>query len=131
MKEDIACYKEGLPEWVLAKEGFAFREYKNPDNKEILWAKITREICAERPFVLAEYFLQGGGHSSVIYGFAGNGQNSERWVDFYDPNWPPISTPLTGESDLEQINFDDGIYFIPSDPIRKEVYFTFDIQRQE
>jgi hypothetical protein len=125
-KHSDSCLRGDLPEKVFVKKGFTYApEIKDPPNRENLWGKISNQICEEKPIVLAEYFVDGGGHSSVIYGFGGNGQVGERWVDIYDHLDKPI--------DVEQVNYDNELYFVDRDHDnfgRKEVYYTFDIQPQ-
>lgn len=121
-----SCLRGDLPEKVFVKKGFTYApEIKDPPNRENLWGKVTNQICEEKPIVLAEYFVDGGGHTSVISAFGGNGQVGERWVDIYDHLGPPI--------DLEQVNYDNELYFVDRDHDnfgRLEVYYTFDIQPQ-
>ena len=121
-----SCLRGDLPEKVFVKKGFTYApEIKDPPNRENLWGKVTNQICEEKPIVLAEYFVDGGGHNSSIYGFGGNGQVGERWVDIYDHLDKPI--------DVEQVNYDNELYFVDRDHDnfgRLEVYYTFDIQPQ-
>ncbi|MEO8324894.1 MAG: papain-like cysteine protease family protein [Nitrospirota bacterium] len=125
-KNSDSCLRGDLPENVFVKKGFTYApEIKDPSSRENLWGKVTSQICEEKPLILAEYFVGGGGHSSVIYGFGGNGQVGERWVDLYDHIAKPI--------DVEQVNYDNEIYFVDQDHDnfgRLAVYYTFDIQPQ-
>jgi len=132
MDQDGSCMRDGLPEAAFNKKGFTYAPAEKDPLRENLWAKVTNQICEEKPLILAEYFVGGGGHSSVIYGFGGNGLVGERWVDTYDHISPPITDPLTGLLDVEQVNYDEEIYFVPGNDTfyRTNVYYTFDIQPQ-
>jgi hypothetical protein len=132
MESNTECFQAGLPETVFNRKGFTYApEVKDPPDREDLWGKLTNQICEDKPLILAEYW-GAGGHSSVIYGFGGNGLTGERWVDIYDHFDPPITDILTGELEVEQINYDAEIYYVPGNDTfgRTEVYYTFDIQPQ-
>ena len=124
-KHSDSCLRGDLPEKVFVKKGFTYApEIKDPPNRENLWGKVTNQICEEKPPILAEYFVGGGGHSYSIFGFKVD-PDGERWVDIYDHLGPPIG--------LEQVNYDDELYFVDRDHDnfgRLEVYYTFDIQPQ-
>ena len=133
MNSNVACMRGGLPETVFNNKGFTYSPARKNPHREDLWAKVTSQICEEKPLILAEYYEGGGGHSSVIYGYGGNGLVGERWVDIYDHLSPPITDPLTGLLEVEQVNYDAEIYFVPggNDTFsRTAVYYTFDIQPQ-
>jgi len=117
------CNQGDLPENALDKKAFTYAApIKDPSNRENLWGKITSQICENKPIILAEYFVGGGGHSSVIYGFGGNDLVGSRWVDLYDH----VPSP----DNVEQVNYDNEIYFVPGNDSfsRREVYYTFEIQ---
>lgn len=132
MDSNIACFRGGLPENAFNQHGFTYAPaLKDPPSRENLWGKMTNQICEDKPLVLAEYFVGGGGHSYVIYGFGGNGLDGERWVDIYDHLTPPTTEPLTGQLEVEQVNYDYQLYYVPggNDTFgRTAVWYTFDIQ---
>lgn len=134
MDSNGACFQDGLPETVFNEKDFTYASaVKDPPSRENLWGKVTSQICEDKPFILAEYFVGVGGHSSVIYGFGGNGLAGERWVDIYDHFDPPVTDPLTGQLLVEQVNYDAEIYYVPGENDtfnRSAVYYTFDIQPQ-
>ncbi|MEO6202614.1 MAG: papain-like cysteine protease family protein [Nitrospirales bacterium] len=124
------CNRGWWPERALEKEGIKSGfPIENPP-KDKLWKMITWDICTGKPLILAEYFLGGGGHSSVLYGFDGNSPGEESWVWAYDP----LDDPVPGSGGPRggmQWYFDEAIYFssVPEDLYGREaIYVTADFE---
>ena len=126
------CNKEGNPLNTFNRMQVGYENFKNPSDRENLWGWITSQICENKPLILAEVFSSGLGHSSVIYG---DGENDiyGRYVDIYDHLDEPVTDPLSGQLEVEQVSYDDEIYFVPGNDLygRTAVYYTFNIQLPE
>lgn len=127
------CNVEGWPEDVFDKKGFTYSPpQKDPQDKQNLWAKITNQICIQKPIIISQYFIGGLGHTAVIYGYRDGGEEN-RWVDLYDHLVPPATDPLSGDiRELEQVSYDNELYFVPDNDalLRTSVYYTWDIEFQ-
>lgn len=130
------CRRGYRPERALRKFGFEYSEPEKNPGFEYLWAQLTNQICAGQPVIFEEHFLEGGGHSNVIYGY-GKDDLTGRWVELYDHQFVtdnlssdlPSAEP-TPAPDFQQVNFEYDLFFEPDrdDPIRKSVWYIFDIQ---
>jgi len=127
------CQRGYWPEKALKLFNFDYSQAKeNPENLEELWGKLTSQICGNQPVIYEKHFIGGGAHSHVIFGF-GKDDLTGRWVELYDHQSVTensISDSSNSEPDFQQVNFENDLFWEASrdDPIRKAVYYIFDIQ---